>query len=145
VVFGVESTGTEDAVKTLGSRLFVLTAGMFILGLLLAAVAYGVAGLPGVEGLVYSLLLCLIPGLVTVIVSEYLKKSDLAAHVVLVGGGLRMVFVLAGMFAVSALRPDLGFRQFTVWLIICYLVALALETAVILVPASSGNSVNDRS
>lgn len=145
MVFGIESTGTEVEVKTLGGRLLMLTAGMLGLGILLAAVAFGVAGLPGVEGLVYSLLLCLVPGLLTVVFGEYLKKYDLAAYIVLVGGGLRMVFVLAGMFAVSAWRPDLGFRQFTVWLIVCYLVALALETAVILVPASSGDSVNDRS
>lgn len=129
--------------KTLGGRLLALTAGMLVVGGLLAVVAYGVSGLPGLEGLAYSLILCLIPGLLTVFVSELLKHHNLSAYIVLVGGGFRMLFVLLGMFAVSALRPDLGFRQFTVWLIVSYLVALALETALVLpspvVPRSADN------
>ncbi|MBS0203120.1 MAG: hypothetical protein JSS49_09500 [Planctomycetes bacterium] len=130
--------------KTLGGRLLTLTAGMLAAGVLLGVVAFGVSGYPGVEGLVYSIVLCLIPGLLTVYSGEFLKHRGLAAYIVLAGGGFRMLFVLLGMFAVSALRPDLGFRQFTVWLIISYLVALALETAVILAPAASGDSVQDQ-
>ena len=122
-----------------------LTAGMLVVGLLLAVIAYGVSGLPGLEGLAYSLILCLIPGLLTVFVGDLLKHRDLSAYVVLVGGGFRMLFVLLGMFAVSALRPDLGFRQFTVWLIVCYLVALALETALVLPPATAPKSQGDQS
>lgn len=122
-----------------------LIAGMLAVGVPLAAIAYGVSGLPAVEGLAYSLLLCLIPGLLTVFVGGLLKNRDLSAYLVLIGGGFRMLFVLLGMFAVSALRPDLGFRQFTVWLIVCYLVALALETGIILAPSVSPGSVTDQS
>ena len=131
--------------KTLGGRLMALTGGMLAVGLLLGLIAFGVSGLPGVEGLAYSLILCLIPGLLTVFLGEFLKQGDRSAFLVLAGGGFRMLFVLLGMVAVSSLRPDLGFREFTVWLIVCYLVALALETAVILVPAGSAGSANDRS
>lgn len=135
----------EVGVKTLGGRLLALTAGMLAVGLILAAVAYGMSGLLGVEGLVYSLVLCLIPGLLTVYVSDVLKKSEMSAYIVLVGGGLRMLFVLLGMFGVSALRPELGFREFTVWLIVSYLVALALETVIVVAPAAGGDSISDRS
>lgn len=131
--------------KTLGGRMVALTAGMLAVGVPLAAVAYGVSGLLGLEGLAYSLILCLIPGLLTVFVGGLLKHRDLSAYLVLAGGGFRMLFVLLGMFAVSALRPDLGFRQFTVWLIACYLVALVLETGIILAPIASSGSVSDQS
>lgn len=130
--------------KTLGGRLLALTAGMVAAGIPLAGIAYGVSGLPGLEGLAYSLLLCLIPGLLTVFAGGLLKHRDLSAYLVLIGGGFRMLFVLLGMFAVSALRPDLGFRQFTVWLIVCYLVALALETGIILAPTASAGSATDQ-
>ena len=141
----MEIVWLEIGVKTLGGRLLALTAGMLVVGVLLGVVAYGMSGLLGVEGLVYSIVLCLIPGLLTVFLGEFLKHRGLSAYIVLAGGGFRMLFVLLGMFAVSTLRPDLGFRQFTVWLIISYLVALALETTVILAPAASGDSVHDRS
>ena len=131
--------------KSLGGRLLTMAGGMLVIGLLLAPIAYGTAGWPGVEGLGYSLLLCLVPGLLTLWLAELLRHSDLSAYVVLAGGGLRMFFVLAGMFVVSSLRPDLGFREFTVWLLVCYLAALAVETAVILTPAQRGDSVNGQS
>ncbi len=135
----------EIELKTLGGRLVALTAGMLVVGMLLAVIAYGVSGLLGLEGLAYSLILSLIPGLLTVFAGELLRHRNLSAYVVLVGGGFRMLFVLLGMFAVSALRPDLGFRQFTVWLIVCYLVALALETALVLPPVTAPKPLDDQS
>ena len=130
--------------KTLSGRLMALTVGMLAVGALLAPVAYGVSGVLAVEGLAYSLVLCLVPGLLTVFLGVILKGDSQSAYLVLAGGGFRMLFVLLGMFAVSSLRQDLGFRQFTVWLIISYLAALALETAVILAPAARGESESNR-
>jgi hypothetical protein len=104
-----------------------------------------VSGLLGLEGLAYSLILCLIPGLLTVYVGELLKYRNLSAYIVLIGGAFRMLFVLLGMFAVSALRPDLGFRQFTVWMIASYLVALALETALVLPSVNVAKPLDDQS
>ncbi len=131
--------------KSLGGRLLALVLGMLVIGLLLTPIAYGTVGLGAVEGLGYSLLLCLIPGLLTLLLSELLRETSLSPYVVLAGGGLRMVFVLLGLLAVNSLRPDLGFREFTIWLLVCYLAALAVETAVILTPAARGKSVNDQS
>jgi hypothetical protein len=46
-----------------------------------------------------------------------------------------MTFVLIGLFVVGAMRQDLGFREFTVWLIPTYMVALGIETSILLTPA----------
>jgi hypothetical protein len=118
--------------KTLGGRLAALTVGMLVSGAAMAALAFGVRGWLAVEGVVYAMALCLIPGWLTVLSAELLRSRDLSAYVVLIGTGFRMVFVLLGCFAIGILRRDLGFFEFTVWLIPSYLVALALETAVIL-------------
>ena len=122
---------------SLARRQAVFTLGMLVFGGLAAAVAFGAVGLKGVEGVCYSVLLCLIPGWLTIYSSVLLKSPQLTAYVVLVGTALRMVFVLMGLFAVGVLRQDLGFREFTVWVIFSYLVALALETWMVLLPASS--------
>jgi len=132
-------------VKTLGGRLAMLTTGMLVVGLILGAIALGVAGWLGVEGVAYSVGLCLVPGWLTLLLSELLRVRSLSPYVVLVGGALRMLFVLVGLLVVSTLRPDLGFRQFTVWLLVSYLVALAIETGVILVPAKNDTAVGNQS
>ena len=126
----------EKVVKTLGGRLIALAAGMMAAGLILAAIAYWLAGPVAVEGVGYSLVLCLVPGVLTILLAELFKKSDMVGFAVLAGGAFRLVFVLLGLFGVTALRPDFGFRQFTVWLLANYMVALALETTIVLVPAN---------
>ena len=127
--------------QSLGRQLAVFTIGMILYVLLASGLSFTVAGWRGVEGLVYASLLCLIPGWMTVFVGDILKHSESSAYIVLVGTGFRMLFVLLGMVAIRSLRPDLGFREFTVWLIVSYLVALALETWAVLVPAASRNPV----
>ena len=123
--------------QSLSRRQAVFTIGMLVFGGIAAAVAFGAVGLKAVEGVCYSVLLCLVPGWLTIYSGVLLKRPELSAYIVLVGTGLRVVFVLLGLFVVGALRPDLGFREFTVWLVISYLVALALETWIVLLPASS--------
>ena len=120
--------------RSIGDRLAVFTIGMLIFTAAAAGVAFGIVGWPGVEGVLYSSVLCLVPGWLTVFVSDLMKHRDSSAYAVLVGTGLRMVFVFLGIFVVGALRPGLGFREFTGWLVVSYLVALALETWVILAP-----------
>ena len=129
--------------KTLGGRLAALTGGMLLAGVILGLVAYCVAGWLAVEGLVYSVLLCLVPGWLTLFSSEFLKYRGLSPYVIVVGGAFRMLFVLLGLLVVSTLRLDLGFREFTVWLLANYMVALAIETAVILIPAKNDAAVGN--
>ena len=129
--------------QSLGRQLAVFTIGMILYVLLVSGLSFAVAGWKGVEGLMYASLLCLIPGWLTVFVGDILKHRESSAYIVLVGTGFRMLFVLVGMVAIKSLRSDLGFREFTVWLIVSYLVALALETWAVLVPAASRNPVAD--
>lgn len=109
---------------------------LFIVGMLLvggfeALAAYGWVGVRGVEGVAYSVLLCLVPGCITILIIGAAQRSGWAAYLVLVGVGLRMMFVVTGLLVIKSVRQDLGFREFVVWLIANYLVALALETWVI--------------
>jgi hypothetical protein len=122
-------------------RQAVFTAGMLLFAVLEAIFAYCWVGVAGVEGVLYSVLLCLVPGWLTIYAGDLMRHGDLAAYTVLVGTGLRMLFVLLGLFAVGVLRNDLGFREFTVWLIAGYLVALALETWMVLPSSSSDAAV----
>lgn len=122
--------------QSLARRQVVFTGGMLFCGCLEALIAFGLVGANGVEGVAYSVFLCLIPGWLTIYVSDLMRHRDLAAYVVLVGTGFRMVFVLLGLFAIGSLRPDLGFREFVVWLIANYLASLGLETWMVLSPSS---------
>ena len=117
-------------------RSLALWQAVFVFGMLLAgsfevAGAYGWVGFRGVEGVVYSDLLCLIPGCITIQIVGLTRRSGWAPYAVLVGIGLRMVCVVSGLLAIKAVRQDLGFNEFVVWLIVNYLVALALETWVV--------------
>jgi hypothetical protein len=117
---------------------------MLVVGGLMSPAAYALAGWLGLEGLAYSVGLCLVPGLLTVVMSDLLKNTGLSPYVVLLGGALRMAFVLVGLLVVSSIRLDLGFRQFTVWLLASYLVALAIETALILAPAKCDAAISSQ-
>ena len=116
-------------------RQVVFSMGMLVCGCLEAAIAAGWVGQRGVEGVVYSVLLCLVPGWLTIFVGDLLRHRNLGVYTVLVGTAVRMLFVLLGLFAISAIRPDLGFREFTVWLLVGYMVSLALETWMVLLPS----------
>ena len=116
----------RQAVFTLG------VAGFCGLELLIAFLC----GMRGNELVVGSILLCLVPGWMTIYAGDLLKLRDLSAYVVLIGTGLRMMFVLIGFIAVAMFRPDLDLREFAVWVVASYLVALALETWMVLIPSA---------
>jgi hypothetical protein len=90
--------------------------------------AYMLSGVLGLEGASYAAVLCLIPGwLVFSVVDRYFVAHAQVAGV-LVGTVLRMLFVLAGLVAVKAIRPELGFREFIVWILVFYMATLLTET-----------------
>lgn len=120
---------------SLSRRLALFTVGMLVCGGLEAALAYWLVGAKGVEGVAYSVLLCAVPGWLTIYAGDLLKHADLSAYAVLVGTGVRLLFVMLGMVTIGAVRPDLGFREFSVWLIVGYMVSLALETWMVLLPS----------
>jgi hypothetical protein len=109
-------------------RLAAVTAGLW---LLCAVPAWMIADGSGLEGLTYALLLCLVPGIVALAFAK-VQDPRQAPFAVLTGMGLRMASVLAGALVLRAVRPDLGPSAFHVWLIVGYLVALAVETQMLL-------------
>jgi hypothetical protein len=107
----------------------------------LAAPAYLLAGLPGLEGLTYAALLCFVPGLAVIYMAADCHASA-PREVWFVFGGtlLRMMVGLGGALAVRFLRPELNFWEFLVWLVIFYSVTLFFEIFLILKPASIRSS-----
>ena len=130
----------EGGMYSQAKRQILFTLGMLVCGCLEAVVAVGLVGVRGAEGVAYSVVLCAVPGWLTIFTSSLLRQNDIAAYVVLIGTGFRVLFVFLGVFVVGGLRPDLGFREFTVWLIVGYMVALILETWLVLLPESVSGS-----
>ncbi|MBL8848788.1 MAG: hypothetical protein JNG89_03860 [Planctomycetaceae bacterium] len=110
-------------------HLIAVTAALWLLA---ALPAWLIADRGGLEGLTYALLLCLAPGVIALryVAADGGPNQALAALVV--GMGLRMAFVLAGTLVLRFLRPDLGPSAFHVWVIVGYLVTLAVETRLLL-------------
>ena len=115
-------------------RLTAVTAGLWLLG---ALPAWLIAGAAGLEGLTYALLLCLAPGVVTLAFVRAGEGANGAFAALLVGMGLRMAIVLGGILLLRQIRPDLGPSALHVWVIVGYLVMLAVETRMLLAELAS--------
>ena len=125
--------------RSVAVRQAVFTLGMVLVGFS----EVGLLSLTGRQGLnevLGSVALCLIPGWMTIFAGELLRFRDLSAFIILVGMGLRMMFVLIGLLAVAMFVPGVDLREFAVGLVVGYLVALALETWLVLSPASKSSS-----
>lgn len=95
--------------------------------------AWWLGGRAAIEGLTIAGVLCLLPGCLMFLFGVRMVASDSQVPMVVLGGaGLRMLFVLVGMLAVQSLRPELGFREFVVWLLVFYLAMLTVETVLVL-------------
>jgi hypothetical protein len=120
-----KSTALSSALLRCG-MLAAATVGLWIL---LAAPAWSLAGRSGLEGLTFAAVLCLVPGcLVFAVAARFADTPSKGALVVLGGTVVRMLFVLIGVLVLKDLRPDLGFREFVVWLLAFYLATLLVET-----------------
>lgn len=105
-----------------------LTGIMLAFGVLAGAIACGLHGFSGVELAGWSLVVCLIPGWLALLVPAVYRAPTAALAAVVVGMMLRLAFCGAGLWVISRLRPDLGPRPFAWWLVVFYLVSLAAET-----------------
>jgi hypothetical protein len=106
--------------------------------LVLAVPAWFIAGREGLIGLSAAAVLCVIPGLVVFWIAASFGVAGTEVPLVILGGTvLRMVFVLLGMVIVQTFDPRLGFREFVVWLLVFYLVLLAVETCLVLLSSAS--------
>lgn len=113
-----------------GGRLTVVTAALW---LALAGPAWLLGGVDGLEGLTYAALLCLAPGwLVFLILALYGTPGTQGPIAALGGTGLRLAFVLVGMLFLQSVRPNLGFWELTVWLLVFYMATLFAETLLVL-------------
>ncbi len=109
--------------------LLLATAGLWLIA---AVPAWLVAGVLGLEGLTYAVLLCAPPGILALVVAERGRDANRALMGLLVGAGVRMAAVLAVTLLLKEMRPDLGLREYFVWLVISYLTMLAVETRLLL-------------
>lgn len=122
-----------------------LTASVGAVWLVLAGPVALWLGPVGLEGLSYAALLCLVPGWLVFWVTCRYRVPSIHAAVVLLGTGFRLAFVLLGLLAVRSVRPQLGFQEFQLWLIVFYLAALAVETLLVArqAPARGGGAGTD--
>ena len=114
------------------ARLATVLAAMW---LLFAGPAVWLAGSAALEGLSYAAVLCLLPGCLAFFIAAQFRSVEspnLHALVMLSGTVLRLLFVLGGVLAVRAIRAELGFTQFLVWVIVFYFASLAVETRFLL-------------
>ena len=117
-------------------RQVVFTSAIVLLGLLLSWLASEWVGDRAVFGVVCSVGLCLIPGWMTIFMSALMWGPVMSVRLVMVATVNRLLVVIVGYLAVSSQWPDLGLLDFPVWLSLVYLLSLAIETWLILTPAS---------
>lgn len=118
----VKSTG--DNRRALADFGWILGLGL-IFSAVLAGPAWWLAGQTGLIGLAVSTALCLVPGCVTVLLRVVIAEST---SLLLAANGIRLAFVMAGAFAGQLFVTGDGMKEFFVWLILCYLFTLAVET-----------------
>ena len=129
--------GQYAVMQTTVSRCGVLAAAVVGLWLALALPAWSLAGPAGLEGLTIAALLCAVPGFIVLLVASRFPAGGNEGPIVLGGTALRLVFVLVGTVVIRDSRPQLGMREFVVWLLVFYLSTLLLETLIV-VRGSSG-------
>ncbi len=114
--------------QTIIGRAGWLTTAVATLWLILAAPAYVIAGRGGLEGMSLAALLCLVPGWLVFYLGSRYRVAKMQVLIVLFGSTVRLLFVLAGVLIVRSVRPQLGVREFLIWIIVFYLATLLIET-----------------
>ena len=120
------------------SRQLIFTFGVLVCGLLEAVVAFVSSGLLGVEVVGCCVLICLVPGWLTIYGFDWLRGTVYSSYILLVGIAFRFVFVFLGVFVVGCVRSEIDLREFALYLVVSYLVSLSLETWAVTVPLGFG-------
>jgi hypothetical protein len=118
---------------TLGRRCQWLGAGIGALWLLTVLPARHFFGTAGIEAAAVSAVCCLLAGCVTFLFAARFTQPRMQAFAVLFGTAVRGVFALAGALLMQFVL-GLVHENYLIWLGVFYLVALALETALMLGP-----------
>lgn len=119
------NNATDSFISTSVKRLL---AGGVLVGAVLSAPAYLMAGYEALQGLALAVVLCVLPGVVTLCLTPLIPDRSMAF---LLGSSLRMLFALGGAIVVRFVRPSFGLGEFYLWLILLYMFALAFETVVV--------------
>ncbi len=98
--------------------------------LVLALPAWLVGETTGLAGLSISAGLCLVPGCLAAAAKTWWGLSHVAFF--LVASGLRLFLAAGGALVAKTARPELGLREFFVWLILFYLFVVAVESLITL-------------
>lgn len=114
-----------DAGFPIPSLTTLLVAGLAYL-ILLTPIAYTITGWHGVAGLAVSSTLCVLPGCATLLFVSCLKRKRVAF--LLIGTGLRLTCVFAGILIAKSKWPSYATADFYVWLVLAYLWVLFVET-----------------
>tara|TARA_R110002095_G_scaffold78106_3_gene67208 strand:+ start:3431 stop:3817 length:387 start_codon:yes stop_codon:yes gene_type:complete len=110
----------------------ILISALLGVFLVLCVPAYLTAGVTSVEGLAYSSLLCLVPGLIILLMSGYFFREAPPASVMAVSTLTRILIAGIGALIILNIRPDFGLANFSIWLLICYFASLLVETLLII-------------
>jgi len=115
-------------------RLIHLLAGVAILWLLSAGPAYAFGGETGLLHSAVAALLCLVPMAVTQVWSDWTLEGKPEQQLAAVFGGtsLRMGFVLILGMVLYFNVPEFQAVGFWIWVVVFYLVTLALEIVLVL-------------
>lgn len=92
--------------------------------------AWWLAQSDGVLGLSIAAVVCIFPGCIALLVKTFLSPSQNAFF--LLSSALRFGVVVGTVLVLKSQRPDLGLKQLFVWLILFYMLVLALETWLVL-------------
>lgn len=122
----------------------VMRLGVVVLGVWLAAAvpAWLLAGVAGLEGLAWSAVLCFVPGGITLAAVDRLDERKRPVFGMLLGTGLRLAFAVWGGFVIALARPQLRLREFFGWLVLFYLITLAVETRLLLRERPTADQAN---
>ncbi len=119
----------------MSKRLGLLLAGCLLVWALLAFPAYLLGGEVSLAYSAFAAGLCLLPALVTMVGAEWAFRQSPDTYLLLVlgGTGLRMFVVLGVALAVVLNLPYFQQGGFLTWVLVFYLITLALETVLLLV------------
>jgi hypothetical protein len=118
---------------TLGQRcrwLGLAIGGLWLLSVLPARLFFGTAG---IEASAVSAGCCLLAGWLTFLLTAQVRQPQMQAYAILFGTVIRGVFAILGALAMQFLL-GLSFENYLIWLSIFYLVALGLETGLLMRP-----------
>ena len=121
----------KQATHTLNpfKQAFAVAGVALMLWLVLLYPAYLAGDVDSLQGLTIAAALCVVPGILVSLMASLVTRSDQQAILIVIGGStVRMLFVLIGILMVNMVLPGLRFWEFKAWVILFYLVLLAMET-----------------